>query len=210
MKFGAALPACVEGLGYPLGFVSPDVLARIAEHAEAAGFHAVMANDHISTPNNVRRAYDRPPDFYEPLITLAYCAARTERIRLMTGAVALPIREPVVVAKQATTLDQFCGGRLILGVAPGAHPEEFEATRPALRRASRAIPRLAEGRARLRRYAEQAGRDPDTISVATQFVVCLGRTQAEAEERFRASPSTRSGRRWASPVWHSRTSSVPT
>lgn len=258
MKFGAALPACVEGLGYPLGFVSPAVLARIAEHAEAVGFDAVMANDHISTPNTVRRAYDRPPDFYEPLITLACCAARTERIRLMTGAVALPIREPVVVAKQASTLDQFCGGRLILGVAPGAHREEFEATRPALRHASRAdlmdegvealrillgerratfhgrhygfedvelypkarqdrlpifvtgnterairrtarfgdgwlpaslpIPRLVEGRARLRQYAEQAGRDPDTISVATQFVVCLGRTQAEAEERFKASP----------------------
>jgi alkanesulfonate monooxygenase SsuD/methylene tetrahydromethanopterin reductase-like flavin-dependent oxidoreductase (luciferase family) len=50
MKFGAALPTCAEGLGYPIGFASPDVLAGIAERAEALGFYAVMANDHLSTP----------------------------------------------------------------------------------------------------------------------------------------------------------------
>jgi hypothetical protein len=51
MKFGAALPTCAEGAGYPIGFASPDALARIAQHAEALGFYAVMANDHLSTPN---------------------------------------------------------------------------------------------------------------------------------------------------------------
>jgi probable F420-dependent oxidoreductase len=258
MKFGAALPTCAEGAGYPIGFASPEVLARIAERAEALGFHEVMANDHLSTPNSIRAAFDQPPDFYEPLVTLAWCAARTERIKLMTGAVVLPVREPVLLAKQVTTLDHCCDGRLIVGVAAGSHREEFEAARPELRHASRADlldegvealrllldqrrasfrgrwyrfedvelypkarqsrlplfiagnterairrtarhgdgwlpaslppPRLAAGKARLREYAEQAGRDPDRISVATQFVVCLGRTQREAEERFKASP----------------------
>ncbi|HZA83464.1 MAG TPA: LLM class flavin-dependent oxidoreductase, partial [Actinomycetes bacterium] len=105
MKFGAALPTCAEGAGYPIGFASPDVLARIAERAEALGFYAVMANDHLSTSNSIRRAFDRPPNFYEPLTVLAWCAARTERIKLMTGAIALPMREPVLLAKQVTTLD---------------------------------------------------------------------------------------------------------
>jgi alkanesulfonate monooxygenase SsuD/methylene tetrahydromethanopterin reductase-like flavin-dependent oxidoreductase (luciferase family) len=176
----------------------------------------------------------------------------------MTGAVVLPIREPVLLAKQLTTLDHCCDGRLIVGVAPGSHREEFEAARPELRHASRAdlldegvealrtlldqrrasfhgrwyrfedvelypkakqprlplfvagntdrairrtarwgdgwlpaslpLPRLAAGKARLLECAEQAGRDPTQLSVATQFVVCLGRTQAEAEERFKSSP----------------------
>ena len=61
MKFGAALPACAEGLGYPVGFASPDGLARIAEHAEALGFYAVMANDHLCTPRAIRDALERPP-----------------------------------------------------------------------------------------------------------------------------------------------------
>jgi probable F420-dependent oxidoreductase len=138
MKFGAPLPTCAEGLGYPIGFASPDVLARIAERAETFGFYAVMANDHVSTPRSIREAFNEPPSFYEPLTTLAYCAARTQRIKLMTGAVVLPMREPVLLAKQVTTLDHCCDGRLILGVAPGAYREEFEAILPGLRHTSRA------------------------------------------------------------------------
>ncbi len=257
MKFGAALPTCAEGLGYPVGFATPEGLARIAARAEALGFYAVMANDHISTPRVIRDTGARPPRFYEPLITFAYCAARTRRIRLMTGVVVLPLREPVLLAKQLTTLDQCCNGRLIVGVGPGAYRDEFEAALPALRRASRAdlmdegvealqlllrepratfrgrhymfedvelfpkakqnplplfiggnterairraarygdgwLPasltpqRLASGKAGLEQYAEEAGRDPTELSVATQLVVCMGRTQEEAEERFKAS-----------------------
>src|SRR5581483_1910563 len=47
--------------------------------------------------------------------------------------------------------------------------------------------RMAEGRSRLLRYAEEAGRDPTRLSVATQLVACDGRTQEEAEGRFKAS-----------------------
>jgi probable F420-dependent oxidoreductase len=257
MKFGAALPTCAEGLGYPLGFASADGLARIAEHAEALGFYAVMANDHVCTPRSIRDRFAHPPNFYEPLITLASCAARTSRIRLMTGVVVLPLREPVLLAKQLTTLDQCCHGRLLAGVGPGAYRDEFESALPRLRHASRAdlmdeavealslllrrpratftsrhyafddvelypkaaqpelplfiggnterairragrygagwLPaslssqQLARGKALLGRYAEEAGRDPTRLSVATQLVVCIGRTQQEAEERFKAS-----------------------
>jgi probable F420-dependent oxidoreductase len=257
MKFGAALPTCAEGLGYPVGFATPEGLATIAERAESLGFYAVMANDHLCTPRAIRDAAARPPSFYEPLVTFAYCAARTRRLRLMTGVVVLPLREPVLLAKQLTTLDQCCAGRLIAGIGPGAYRDELEATLPGLRHASRADlmdegvqalqlllrerratfrgphyafedvelypkarqrqlpifiagnterairraarhaegwlpasltpPQLASGKARLGRFAEEAGRDPAQLSVATQLVVCMGRTQEEAERQFKAS-----------------------
>src|SRR5919202_617433 len=133
MKFGAALPTCAEGLGYPLGFASVDGLARISEHAQALGFYAVRANVHICTPRTIRDQWARMPRFYAPLTTLAYCAARTSRLRLMTGVVVLPLREPVVLAKQLTTLHQCSQGRLLAGVGPGAYRDEFESTLPMLR-----------------------------------------------------------------------------
>jgi alkanesulfonate monooxygenase SsuD/methylene tetrahydromethanopterin reductase-like flavin-dependent oxidoreductase (luciferase family) len=138
MKFGAALPTCADGLGYPIGFATPEGLARIAERAETLGFWAVMANDHICTPRSIRDTFDRPPSFYEPLVTFAYCAARTRQIRLLTGIVVLPLREPVLLAKQLTTLDHCCNGRLIVGVGSGDYRDEFEAVLPGLRHASRA------------------------------------------------------------------------
>jgi transposase len=185
MKFGAALPTCAEGTGYPIGFASPDVLARIAERAAALGFDAVMANDHLSTPNSIRAAFDQPPNFYEPLITLAWCAARTERIKLMTGAIALPMREPVVLAKQVTTLDHCCHGRLIFGVAAGAHREEFEAAQPDLRHASRAD-MLDEGVQALRTWAP-VGHTPVVAATGDRFGVNLiSAVTAKGKLRFAA------------------------
>jgi probable F420-dependent oxidoreductase len=69
---------------------------------------------------------------------LAAVAERTKAIRLGTGVLVLPIREPVVLTKQLTTLDQLSGGRLTLGVGTGAYREEFEAVRPGMRAARRA------------------------------------------------------------------------
>ena len=63
MKFGAALPTCAEGLGYPLDFTTPDTLASIAERAEALSFYAVMANDHLCTPRSIRDALPHPAAF---------------------------------------------------------------------------------------------------------------------------------------------------
>jgi probable F420-dependent oxidoreductase len=70
---------------------------------------------------------DRPPNFYEPLITLAAIAGATRTIGLGTALLVLPMREPVYLAKQALTLDQMSNGRFILGVGIGAYREEFTA-----------------------------------------------------------------------------------
>ncbi|MCA1644010.1 MAG: TIGR03619 family F420-dependent LLM class oxidoreductase [Chloroflexi bacterium] len=130
VKFGVALPNCTEGLCYPTGFTSPEVIARMAQAAEQLGFDSVWCNDHFTTQHYVRERWPQPPNYYEPLITLTAVAAATTRIRLGTCVIVVPLREPVLLAKQAATLDVFSQGRLIFGVGVGAYREEFVATYP--------------------------------------------------------------------------------
>ena len=128
MKFSVALPSAYEGLGYPIGMVrDPGALALLARAAERLGYDGVWANDHLVTPRFLRGSADDPPAFYEPLVTLAHVAAVTTRIGIGTAVLALPLREPALLAKQAATLDALSGGRLILGVGLGAYPEELVA-----------------------------------------------------------------------------------
>jgi len=130
MKFGIALPNCVEGMVFPVPFASPEQIVRLAKKAEDLGYDSVWANDHFTTQKYVAEKEKRPPNYYEPLITLAAAATLTERIQLITGLVVLPLRDPVLLAKQACVLDQISGGRFCLGVGLGAYKEEFEAYHP--------------------------------------------------------------------------------
>jgi probable F420-dependent oxidoreductase len=130
VKFGIALPNCTEGLCYPTGFTSPEVVIRMAQSAEEWGFDSVWCNDHFTTQHYVRERWPDPPNYYEPLITLTAIAAATRTIRVGTCVIVVPLREPVLLAKQAATVDVFSGGRLIFGVGVGAYREEFEATYP--------------------------------------------------------------------------------
>lgn len=132
MRFSVAIPTCKEGLSYPLPFAGPEEIVRVAQSAEQLGYHSVWGNDHITAPRYVRETFDQPPNFYEPLIVLAYIAASTRRIKLAPSVIVLPMREPVYLAKQVATLDVFSGGRFILGVGVGAYREEFEAIHPDL------------------------------------------------------------------------------
>ncbi len=137
MRFSVGIPTCKEGLNFPLPFANPAQVIWIIQKAEALGFHSVWGNDHITAPKYVREGFDAPPNFFEPLITLAAASQVTKTIRLATSVIVLPMREPVYLAKQAATLDVFSGGRLILGVGVGAYREEFEAIKPDLRKADR-------------------------------------------------------------------------
>ena len=65
--------------------------------------------------------------FYEPLTVLAYVAGFTSKVAIGTSAIILPYRNPVVTAKQLSTLDVLSGGRLIFGAAAGWAEEEFKA-----------------------------------------------------------------------------------
>ena len=144
MKFGVGLPTCTAGMMYPVPFARPEDIVRVAVECEALGYYEVAGNDHITTQSYVRHTFADPPDFFEPLITYAYCAARTSTLRFVTGVIVLPMRHPVLLAKQVATLDQFSGGRVILGVGVGAYREELESAYPDLAAAPRAG-RLREG-----------------------------------------------------------------
>lgn len=131
MRVGIGVPACREGTTYPPGFVDPPLLLEVAGRAEALGYDTLMTNDVNSTPPRIREIFAEPPAFYEPLAVFAYLAARTERIRLMTGVLPIPVRgDPVLLARQAATIDVLSGGRLTLGVGVGGWEHEWPSLRP--------------------------------------------------------------------------------
>ncbi|MFT8247090.1 LLM class flavin-dependent oxidoreductase [Roseomonas sp. BN140053] len=131
VTISAGLPTGMEGLTYPIPFSDPANLLRIAQHAEALGYHSVWGNDHMTTQNYVRAEFPVAPRFWEPLVTYAWLAAQTKTLRFGTGILVLPMRRDiVVVAKQIATLDHLSGGRLEIGVGVGAYREEFEALWP--------------------------------------------------------------------------------
>ena len=109
--------------------VAPDQLADIARTAEAAGFESLWAGEHVILPNpQVPPSPMAPQDpALDPLLALAWAAAATTTIRLATGIVILPQRNPVVLAKQVATLDVLSGGRFTLGVGVGYLEPEFRA-----------------------------------------------------------------------------------
>lgn len=132
MRFGISIPTSVEGMAYPIRFADEQDVIALGVEAEELGFDSVLVNDHVSTMPYVREQFLEPPRFWEPLVTLGYLAARTERIRMMTGVIVMPMREPVVLAKQAATLDHLSNGRLTLGIGIGAYRAEFESVHPEL------------------------------------------------------------------------------
>jgi probable F420-dependent oxidoreductase len=88
-----------------------------ARRAEQLGFDFVSASDHL---------HGEQPTF-EPWTMLSWIAAATSRVRVATRVLAVPYRQPAVVAKMAESLDRLSGGRLILGLGGGALDEEFRA-----------------------------------------------------------------------------------
>jgi probable F420-dependent oxidoreductase len=130
MQFGVHLPHLGHQADGP-------TLRRFAAKAEALGFHSGWVSDHIAWPADVesRYPYSASGDFpapnsiswLDPLATLTYVAACTERLKLGTTVLILGYRPPVQTAKMIATLDVLSGGRTILGVGVGWMREEFEA-----------------------------------------------------------------------------------
>ncbi len=100
---------------------SIDAILAYAAHAESLGFASVWAWDHILLGTK------RPFPFLESLATLTAIAARTQRLQLGIGVLVLPLRNPVVLAKELASLDQISKGRLVLGLAAGWYEREFQA-----------------------------------------------------------------------------------
>lgn len=113
-----------------------DSLSAFARHVEAAGLDSLWVSDHVLIPRRIqsRYPYSRdgsfplPPDtpFLEPVATLLFVAALTERVKLGTTVLVIPMRNPVVHAKLLASLDVLSSGRLVLGVGAGWMREEFD------------------------------------------------------------------------------------
>jgi probable F420-dependent oxidoreductase len=106
-----------------------DGLAETARAAEAAGFESLWAGEHVALPDpQVPPSPMAPQDpALDPLLALTWAAACTSTIRLATGIVILPQRNPVVLAKQVASLDVLSAGRVTLGVGVGYLEPEFRA-----------------------------------------------------------------------------------
>lgn len=106
------------GIGLPNTLV-PDLNRKLlldwARASDQAGFHVLGTIDNVTY------------DSWDPLATLAAAAAVTERVRLATTILQLPIRNETVVAKQAAVIDRLSGGRLDLGLAVGGREADYKA-----------------------------------------------------------------------------------
>src|SRR5215210_5338857 len=130
MRFGVSLTNAGP-------YAEPDRLARVAVQAEALGFDSVWVSDHVVMPTEMESVYPYGPpgsfstenrkNYYEAIVTLAWVAGATRRVRLGVSVLVVPYRNPVVTAKQLATLDALSGGRLILGIGVGWFEEEFQA-----------------------------------------------------------------------------------
>ncbi|MGH3664722.1 MAG: LLM class flavin-dependent oxidoreductase [Egibacteraceae bacterium] len=236
----------------PLRF---DDLATYATRAERLGFSSVFAWDHLFLGTKTYFP------FLESLTVLAALAARTQRIRLGTGVLVLPLRDPTTLAKVTSTIDLVSGGRFVLGAAAGWYEKEYEALgipfsrrgkvlvrnleilkrlwtedsmdyeaegldgspgalrfrrvvmqpkplqrpRPTillggyvdvvLKRIARHAdgwltylyrpPSFAQSWGKLREYAEQADRDPDTLRNVSQVPICVGDSYQDADRRVK-------------------------
>src|ERR1700749_4198139 len=113
------------------------VMDAVASAADSCGFATLWAGEHVVM---VDRSASRYPysddgtiavpaqaDWLDPMIALSFAAAASSRITLATRVLLLPEHNPVVVAKQAASLDRLSGGRLTLGVGVGWSKEEFAA-----------------------------------------------------------------------------------
>jgi probable F420-dependent oxidoreductase len=109
----------------------------MAQAAEAAGFESLWTVEHVVVPSGYDSQYPYDPSgkmpggeefaIPDPLVWLSFVAGATSTIRLGTGILILPQRNPVVLAKEVATLDHLSGGRMELGIGVGWLEEEFDA-----------------------------------------------------------------------------------
>jgi probable F420-dependent oxidoreductase len=114
-----------------------EAIDAVAVAAEANGFATLWAGEHVVMVDRSSSRYPYaddgqiavPPtaDWLDPMVCLGFAAAATTTIRLATGVLLLPEHNPVIVAKQAASLDVLSGGRLTLGVGIGWSRDEFDA-----------------------------------------------------------------------------------
>ncbi|HEX2280192.1 MAG TPA: TIGR03619 family F420-dependent LLM class oxidoreductase, partial [Thermomicrobiales bacterium] len=144
MKFGLRLPS------YAWPDATYDQVRRLgayARSAEEVGFDSLWVIEHLLVSPALYAVA-----WHDPLAVLAHVAAVTERVRLGTAILVLPLRHPAIVAREVLTLDFLSGGRFILGVGTGWEEREFAAVGVPLKQRGK---RLDEGLEVIRRLLSE-------------------------------------------------------
>jgi alkanesulfonate monooxygenase SsuD/methylene tetrahydromethanopterin reductase-like flavin-dependent oxidoreductase (luciferase family) len=160
------------GLPNPVPNTEGSTLVEWAQRAEAAGFSSLATIDRIVYPS------------YESLISLAAAAAVTERIGLMTNVLLAPLRDEVLLAKQAASVDRVSGGRLTLGLAVGGRRDDYAAVGDGFERRGRRFERQIETMRRLWRGEELSDTGQPSVPLPGREVpILIGGATDHAVER---------------------------
>ncbi len=133
----------VRAMRFALAFANTGPFAEgagalaMARAAEESGFESIWTVEHVVVPSGYDSRYPYDPSgkmpggeefaIPDPLVWLSFVAGATSTIRLATGILIVPQRNPVVLAKEVATLDHLSGGRVELGIGVGWLEEEFDA-----------------------------------------------------------------------------------
>jgi len=128
MRYGFYLPTRGQT-------ATPEALETLVKRGETLGFASVMIADHLVFPVTIKSkypytvtgAFPGQGDVLDQLTLMAFVAAKTTRLRLVTSVMIVPYRNPVLTAKALATIDVLSKGRVTLGVGVGWMREEFEA-----------------------------------------------------------------------------------
>ncbi|MBI3744105.1 MAG: LLM class flavin-dependent oxidoreductase [Chloroflexi bacterium] len=116
MKFGIAIPSYrIDG--------DTAFMTVAAQAADDLGYHSIWFADHLAIPDDYLDYLG--PEWFEPIITASYLAAKTKRVKVGWDVIIVPYRNPVILAKMIATLDVMCQGRVIFAGAGGYVPGEF-------------------------------------------------------------------------------------
>jgi probable F420-dependent oxidoreductase len=130
VKLGCFVPQLGE-------IASPESMKKAAQHAEKLGYNSLWVTERLLFPVNPRNPYGAAPDgklpaeysrVFDPVGTLTYVAAVTEKIRLGTSVLDMPFYNPVMLGRQLTSLDVLSNGRLNVGLGQGWSDDEYEAS----------------------------------------------------------------------------------
>jgi len=124
--------------GYHATMCDPAFYLPLARAAEAAGFDTFTLPDSICYPEEASSQYPYNSDgsrefldgvpFIDPFVVTAWMAAGTEKLKFSTSVMKLPIRHPVLLAKQLTSLNALIGNRFVFGVGLSPWEEDYAAT----------------------------------------------------------------------------------
>ncbi len=131
----------IETFGLDVGIYGslarPEVILELARYAEDGGFGSIWVADHVAFPVKFASEYpyaargDFPArlddPLMEPIATIGVLVGATKRVRIGTAVLVMPYRNPLLLARMLVTLDQFSGGRIVLGAGVGWLEEEFQA-----------------------------------------------------------------------------------